>query len=98
MTPHEFVAKWHRTRVKESAGAQSHFNDLCRLLDEPTPLEADPSGADYAFEFGATKSTGGQGFADVFKRDHFGWEYKGTGANLDTALDQLRRDGDARVG
>nr|WP_268882293.1 DNA methyltransferase [Jiella pelagia] len=77
--------------MKERSAAQSHFNDLCRLLDEPTPTEADPEGNDYAFEFGATKTTGGRGFADVFKRGHFGLEYKGTHANLDTAFAQLQR-------
>ncbi len=33
----------------------------------------------------------GNGFADVFKRGHFGWEYKGTKANLDVAFAQLQR-------
>jgi len=46
---------------------------------------------DYGFEVGASKTTGGEGFADVFKRGHFGWEYKGTRANLDTAFAQLQR-------
>lgn len=30
-----------------------------------------------------------RGYADVFKRDHFAWEYKAPGRNLDTALKQL---------
>src|SRR5690606_22400060 len=42
-------------------------------------------------EVGASKTTGGQGFADVFKRGCFAWEYKGTKANLDTAFAQLQR-------
>ena len=29
---------------KESAAYQEHFDDLCRLLGQPTPNEADPSG------------------------------------------------------
>ena len=81
MTPDEFIAKWRRADLTERAAAQSHFIDLCRLLDEPTPSDADPAGEWYAFERGATKSTGGEGWADVWKRGHFGWEYKGrTGA------------------
>lgn len=40
---------------------------------------------------GRIQTTGGQGFADVFKRGHFGWEYKGTKANLDAAFAQLQR-------
>ncbi|MEC5412573.1 class I SAM-dependent DNA methyltransferase, partial [Aurantimonas sp. C2-4-R8] len=91
MTPHEFIKKWSGTKLKERSAAQEHFLDLCRLLDEPTPADVDPSGLDFAFEVGATKTTGGRGFADVFKRGHFGWEYKGTHANLDTAFAQLQR-------
>jgi type II restriction/modification system DNA methylase subunit YeeA len=61
------------------------------MLDEPTPAEGDHTGKDYGFEVGASKTTGGNGFADVFKRGHFGWEYKGTKANLDTAFAQLQQ-------
>jgi len=91
MTPQQFIAKWLNSPLKERAAAQEHFLDLCRLLEEPTPAEADPSGKDYGFEVGASKTTGGNGFADVFKRGHFGWEYKGAKANLDTAFAQLQR-------
>jgi len=91
MTPYEFIRKWQNSKLKERAAAQEHFLDLCRLLGEKTPAESDPTGKDYAFEVGATKTTGGKGFADVFKRGHFGWEYKGTHANLDTAFAQLQR-------
>ncbi|MFG1297698.1 class I SAM-dependent DNA methyltransferase [Xanthobacter variabilis] len=91
MTPHEFIAKWQNSKLKERAAAQEHFIDLCRLLGEKTPAEVDSEGRDYAFEVGATKTTGGKGFADVFKRGCFGWEYKGTHANLDNAFAQLQR-------
>ncbi len=91
MMPQEFIKKWLNSSLKERAAAQEHFIDLCRLLGERTPAEADPSGNEYAFEKGATKTTGGNGFADVFKSGHFGWEYKGTHANLDTAFAQLQR-------
>ena len=65
--------------------------DLCRMLGEPTPAEADPSGDVYCFERGARKDSGGDGWADVWKRHHFAWEYKGRGKNLDAAFDQLRQ-------
>lgn len=91
MTPHEFITKWQNSKLKERAAAQEHFLDLCRLLGEKTPAEVDAAGLDYGFEVGATKTGGGHGFADVFKRGHFGWEYKGTRANLDAALLQLQR-------
>ncbi len=89
MTLTEFVEKWRASRRTERAAAQEHFIDLCRLLGEQTPNEADPSGEDYAFEKGATKSTGGQGWADVWKRRRFAWEYKGPHANLGAAFKQL---------
>ena len=91
MTPNEFIAKWRASELKESSAAQEHFIDLCRLLGEPTPAEADPTGEHYCFERGATKDTGGGGWADVWKRHHFAWEYKGKHANLDAAFAQLRQ-------
>ena len=91
MTPDEFIAKWQASELKESQASQSHFNDLCRMLGEPTPIEADPTGESYCFERGAQKDSGGDGWADVWKRSHFGWEYKGPHANLDTAFRQLRQ-------
>ena len=91
MTPHEFIAKWHASELKERSAAQEHFIDLCRLLGEPTPAEADPSGETYCFERGARKDTGGDGWADVWKRHHFAWEYKGKRADLDGAFEQLRQ-------
>ena len=42
-------------------------------------------------ERGARKDTGGDGWADVWKRHCFAWEYKGRQANLDTAFNQLRQ-------
>lgn len=78
----EFVRKWRNVELKERSAAQEHFIDLCRVLGEPTPAEADPIGEFYSFEKGATKSTGGEGWADVWKRGHFGWEYKGRRKDL----------------
>ncbi len=91
MTPHAFITKWRASALKERSGSQAHFNDLCRLLGELTPDEADPSGETYCFEKGVRKDTGGAGWADVWKRHHFAWEYKGKRANLDAAFDQLRQ-------
>ena len=91
MTPGAFIAKWRASELKESSASQEHFIDLCRLLDEPTPAEADPSGEWYCFERGARKDSGGDGWADVWKRGCFAWEYKGRRADLDAAFDQLRQ-------
>ena len=91
MTPGEFIAKWRASTLKERSAAQEHFIDLCRLLGEPTPAEADPTGEHYCFERGARKDTGGDGWADVWKRHCFAWEYKGKHADLDAAFNQLRQ-------
>jgi type II restriction/modification system DNA methylase subunit YeeA len=91
MTPQAFISKWLNSPIKERAAAQAHFLDMCAMLGEPTPAEVDPSGLDYGFEVGATKTTGGRGFADVFKRGFFALEYKGLGANLEAAFAQLQR-------
>ena len=91
MTPHAFITKWRASALKERSASQEHFIDLCHLLGEPTPAEADPSGETYCFERGARKDTGGDGWADVWKRHHFAWEYKGQRADLDAAFGQLRQ-------
>ncbi len=88
MTPTAFIAKWRANARHERAAAQEHFLDLCALLDEPTP-NSDPTGAAYAFEKGATKASGGEGWADVWRRGRFAWEYKGKHKDLDAAHRQL---------
>lgn len=89
LTPQEFVKKWDRTELKEKSSAQEHFIDICRMLDHGTPAEDDPEGTWFTFEYGATKLSGEQGWADVWKKDHFGWEYKSKDKDLDDAYDQL---------
>lgn len=86
-----FIRKWKAVELKERSAAQEHFIDLCRVLDEPTPAAADPAGNFYCFERGATKTSGGEGWADVWKRGHFGWEYKGKRKNLEAAFGQLQQ-------
>ena len=53
--------------------------------------DADPTGEVYAFERGATKTTGGEGWADVWKRGCFAWEYKGKRKDLKAAYAQLQQ-------
>jgi type II restriction/modification system DNA methylase subunit YeeA len=99
LTPQEFVDKWRHVTLTEKAAAQEHFIDLCRLIGHPTPAEADPTGKSFAFEVSAEKlallsktgeeRAGGHGFADVWKKGFFAWEYKGKHANLDKAYQQL---------
>jgi len=89
MTIAEFITKWRKVELKERSAAHEHFIDLCSVLHHPTPATADPLGVDYCFEKGATKIDGEDGWADVWKRGFFGWEYKGKHANLDKAYAQL---------
>ena len=85
----EFARKWIASKRTERAASQEHFVDLCRLLDEETPNEADPTGDFYAFEKGAERTSAGDGFADVWLKDKFGWEYKGKRKDLREAYKQL---------
>lgn len=85
----EFIAKWRRSERTERSAAQEHFLDLCEVIGHPKPGEADPTGEWFTFERGAAKQEGGQGWADVWKRGHFGWEYKGPRKDLEAAYRQL---------
>ena len=85
----DFVHRWKAFAQTENAGAQSHFLDLCDLLGQPHPAAADSAGENYAFQKHVGKARGGKGFADVWLRDHFAWEYKAPDKNLAKAYAQL---------
>lgn len=89
MTPHEFLTKWRNIELKERTASHSHFIDLCALLGVEDPITADQKGEWYTFEKGATKTTGGEGWADVWRKGCFAWEYKGPRKDLDKAFAQL---------
>ena len=104
MTAAEFKKKWSRYQGKETSAYQEHFSDLCRLLNHATPAEADPTGSEsFCFQkrvvkdaelFDLRETPGAsepneRGFADVWKKSCFGWEYKGKKKNLETAYKQL---------
>ncbi len=104
MTPAEFIKKWSRFQGKETSGYVEHFNDLCAMLGVPTPAEADPSGKDFfCFQKRVVKDAEldldtpddtapeERGFADVWKRGFFAFEYKGKKKDLDAAYRQLLR-------
>jgi len=88
MTPEAFIAKWQPNTRHERAACHEHFIDLCNVLGEPTP-NTDATGARYAFEKGAVKATGGNGWADVWRAERFAWEYKGKHKDLEAAHRQL---------
>ena len=89
MSVSEFVAKWRKVELTERSASQQHFLDLCHVFTHPTPAQADPTGETFTFEKGAAKHGGGQGWADVWKKGFFGWEYKGKHKDLVAAYDQL---------
>jgi type II restriction/modification system DNA methylase subunit YeeA len=89
MNIHEFIQKWSRVSLTERSASQQHFLDLCEVLGHAKPADADPKGEWFTFEKGTSKRGGGEGWADVWKRDFFGWEYKGRHKNLEAAYDQL---------
>ncbi|MBI4567494.1 MAG: class I SAM-dependent DNA methyltransferase [Planctomycetes bacterium] len=90
MTPEEFIAKWTHSNLRERQAYVSHFNDLCDLLGHPKPAESDPDGSRFTFDRGLRKRGGGLGYADVWKKGFFAWEYKGKKhKDLDAAYDQL---------
>ena len=91
MKPQDFITKWRSVELKERSASQSHFNDLCAMLGLLDPVTADPKGEWFTFEKGASKSTGGEGWADVWRKNSFAWEYKGRRKNLETALAQLQQ-------
>ena len=91
MTPKAFIQKWKASQLKERSASQEHFLDLCRLIGQPTPAESDPDGSWYTFERGARKTGGGEGWADVWKKGCFAWEYKGKHKDLTAAFAQLQR-------
>jgi len=91
----EFQAKWRNSTLKESAFAKEHFVDLCQMLGMQTPAASDHAGTFYTFEKGVGKTSGGQGFADVWNRGFFAWEYKGPGGDLVKAYQQLKQYAEA---
>lgn len=97
LTPQAFAEKWEKSKLSERSASQQHFIDLCRMLRQPTPADIDPEGTFYTFEKSVSKSggppeeaAGGKGFADVWHRGRFAWEYKGKHRDLAAAYRQLQ--------
>tara|TARA_R110002072_G_scaffold286175_2_gene451196 strand:+ start:2864 stop:5938 length:3075 start_codon:yes stop_codon:yes gene_type:complete len=95
-----FIAKWSKAKLSERAASQEHFIDLCRLLGVQTPAELDPVGDTFTFEKGvkvagpaSSGSRGAHGWADVWYKGRFAWEYKRKDKyrNLEEAYRQLQQ-------
>jgi hypothetical protein len=89
MDAQAFIDKWKKSTRSERSAAHEHFLDLCTLVGHPLPGESDPTGQIFTTEKLVKKASGGRGFADVFKKGVFAWEYKKKGADLDDAFNQL---------
>lgn len=85
----QFVERWRTASLSERSGAQSHFIDICEMLGRAHPAAADATGEAFTFEKYVGKSHGGKGYADVWMRDHFAWEYKSKDKDLKRAYNQL---------
>jgi hypothetical protein len=89
MNPQDFVARWSQSKLRENQGAQSHFIELCQLVGQLPPAQADPDAKFFTFEENVQKAEGGHGRADVWYKGHFAWEYKGKHKDLEAAYHQL---------
>ena len=89
MNAQEFIGKWRQVELRERQACQEHFLDLCELVGHPKPAAFDPTGERFCFERGAKKLGGEDGWADVWRKGHFGWEYKGKRKDLKAAYKQL---------
>jgi hypothetical protein len=85
----EFVAHWKASDLTERSASQSHFNDICDLVGHAHPTDADLTGESFTFDKHVSKDRGGKGFADVWYKEHFAWEYKGKHKDLKVAYEQL---------
>jgi len=93
LTPQQFSDKWSAPTSRSAPATRNTSWTSAAWWNHPTPAEKDPAGEFFTFEAGAKTATGGQGYADVWYRDHFAIEYKGKGKypDLDAAYQQLQR-------
>ncbi len=91
ITVENFIEVWQNANRTERSAAQEHFLALCDLLGEKKPAECDPDGNFFTFEKGVNKTTGGSGWADVWLKGCFAWEYKSKGKDLVKAFTQLQQ-------
>lgn len=91
ITVEDFISIWQESNRTERSAAQEHFLMLCELLEEKKPAECDPEGNFFTFEKGINKTTGGSGWADVWLKGCFAWEYKSKGKDLIKAFTQLQQ-------
>jgi hypothetical protein len=75
LSPQEFVVKWRQSTLKERSAAQEHFRSL--PPGRPPHIgRGGPPGQTFAFEAGATKQRGGEGWADTWKSERIAMRFK----------------------
>ena len=89
MRAEEFITKWKNSDLNEDEGAKPHFIGLCQVLGVPEPSTTRADG--YSFERHVKKTSGQRGYADVWKKGCFAWEYKSPGKDLREAMVQLKQ-------
>ena len=85
MQPEAFVAKWRNVYFGEKQASQELFLDICALVEHPTPVA---HGDRDAFTLEKRVPNGA---ADAYLEGHFVWEFKGSDADLDAAMNQALR-------
>ena len=88
-----------RLHPQMEAGGADRARDRAGAFPRPLPAVRSsdarprtiPIGDHFTFEKGVPKTGGGDGFADVWKKGFFAWEYKKKKRDLDKALEQLTR-------
>ena len=85
MQPEAFVAKWRNINFGEKQASQEMFLDICALVEHPTPVAHGDRDA-----FTLEKRVP-NGVADAYLEGNFVWEFKGSDADLDAAMNQALR-------
>src|SRR3984893_10926586 len=95
MSPEEFIARWRGTTRTRAVGRSGTFP---RSVCTPRSTETGRLGSAWHriyLEKSTRKIGDAAGFADVWKRHCFAWEYKGNHKNLVQAYAQLKQYADA---
>ncbi|MBS1225149.1 MAG: SAM-dependent methyltransferase, partial [Proteobacteria bacterium] len=88
-TVHSFISIWCASMLKERRAVV--FQPALRTTGCLPLAIADPRGEWFTFEKGAKKTGDGGGWADVWHRHYFAWEYRDNTKELGAVLRQLQQ-------
>jgi hypothetical protein len=91
MSPEELLPSGVGQRVRSGRPRKTIFSIYAPSSEYLRPADVDRHGTEYTFEKSTRKIGGEAGFADVWKRHCFAWEYKGKRSNLVQAYAQLKQ-------